>query len=197
MKKLILTTVVFVMAMLITSGSAFSADRILYSFEEDTEGWEIPDWAYEQQDSYVGEDVMISKDVSKKGKSSLKLLTNFHGGRWYGAIVEVMKFFDWTPFSRISCDVYLPKDAPRGLKVTLILTVGENWKWTEMSRSIKLKPGEWTAISANLKPGSEDWKRTKPTDEFRADIRKIAIRVDSSKVVYKGPIYIDNIVLSE
>ena len=57
--------------------------------------------------------------------------------------------------------------------------------------------GVWTHISANLKPGSADWKRTKPTDEFRADVRKIAVRVESSKPAYSGPIYIDNVVLSE
>ncbi|MEE9500126.1 MAG: hypothetical protein V3V42_02410 [Candidatus Omnitrophota bacterium] len=197
MKRLVLVAVVFAAVTLAASGSAFSADKVLFSFERDSEGWEIPDWAYEQADSYVGEEIAVTKDVAKEGESSLKLATNFPGGRWNGAIVEVMEFFDWTEFSRISCDIYLPEDAPRGLKAKLVLTVGESWKWTEMSRSIKLEQGKWITISANLKPGSEDWKRTKPTDEFRADVRKIAIRVESNKAAYKGPVYIDNIVLSE
>ena len=196
MKRLLCVAAVFAIALLAFSGSAFSADKVLFDFEEDIEGWEIPDWAYEQDD-YIGEDIMVSKDVAKKGKSSMKFIANFSGKKWNGAITEVMEFYDWTPYSTISCDVYLPEGASRGLKAKMILTIGDNWKWTEMSRSYKLRPGEWIHMSANLKPGSVDWKRTKPTDEFRADVRKIAIRIDSNKAAYKGPIYIDNIVLSE
>jgi len=196
MKKLLILTAIFVATTIIVSGSAFSADRVLFSFEEDTEGWEIPDWAYEQDD-YVGEDIDSSKDVAKVGKGSLMLTVNFSGNRWNGAVAEIMEYFDWTPYSGISCDIYLPEGAPNGLKAKMVLTVGDDWKWTEQARSYRLKPGQWTHISANLKPGSTDWRRVKPTDEFRADVRKLAIRIESSKPVYNGPIYIDNIVLSE
>ena len=196
MKKVFFTAITCMVMMLVVSGSAFSADKVLFGFEEDAQGWEIPDWAYEQDD-YVGEDIARSEDASKEGSASLALTVNFPGKTWRGAVVEVMEYFDWTPYSSISCDMYLPKNAPNGMKAKMVLTVSDSWKWTEMSRSYVLKPGEWTHISANLKPGSNDWKRTKPTDEFRADVRKIAIRIESSKPVYKGPIYIDNIILSE
>jgi len=206
MKKLFFITVVFAVITLIASGNAFpafaeaaadkSAGKTLFSFEKDEEGWEIPDWAYEQDD-YVGEEIMVSKNAAKEGESSLKLMVNFPGGKWCGAVTEVMEYFDWTPYSGISCDIYLPENAPNGLKAKIILTVSDSWKWTEMSRSYRLAPGKWTHISANLKPGSTDWKRTKLTDEFRADVRKVAIRLESSKPAYKGPVYIDNIVLSE
>lgn len=198
MKKLLLVAAVFVAATLLASGSAFAADEVLFGFEAgDAEGWEIPDWAYEQDDYAAGEDIMISKDIAKQGKSSLAVITNFPGNKWSGAITEVAEYYDWTPYGTLSCDIYLPPDAPLGLKGKIILTVGDSWKWTEMSRSVKLTPGAWTNVSANLKPGSTDWRRTKPTDEFRADVRKIAIRIESNKPVYKGPVYIDNIVLSE
>ena len=197
MKKLFLIAAVCAIITLIASGSAFSADKVLYNFEaKDTEGWEIPDWAYEQDD-YMGEELDVSRDVAKNGKQSLMLTVNFPGNKWNGAVTEIMEYFDWTPYSTISCDVFVPKDAPVGLRVKMILTVGENWEWIEQSRSVRLKPGEWTTLSANLKPGSADWRRIKPTDEFRADVRKIAIRVETNKPAYKGPIYIDNIVLGE
>lgn len=196
MRKLLSITAIFAVAGLLMSGIAFSADKVLYDFEKDTEGWEIPDWALEQND-YVGENLTTSDKVVKTGKSSLELDVNFPEGRWSGAVCEIMEYFDWTPYSSISCDVYLPETAPVGLRAKIVLTVGEDWVWTEMSRSVKIKPGEWTSISANLKPGSADWRRVKPTDEFRADVRKIAIRVESNKPAYKGPIYIDNIKLSE
>ena len=196
MKKFLILIAIFAATAMFMVGSAFSADNALFSFEEDAEGWEIPDWAYEQDD-YVGEDLDQSSDVSKSGNGSLKLTVDFRGDRWYGAIAENMQYFDWTPYSEISCDIYLPEYAPNGIKAKIVLTVGENWTWTEQARSNMLKPGEWTRLSANLKPGSTDWRRTKPTDEFRADVRKIAVRVESNKPKYNGPIYIDNIVLSE
>ncbi|MCQ9207198.1 MAG: hypothetical protein NG740_04905 [Omnitrophica bacterium] len=196
MKKVILTVALFVFVTLVAQGNAFSDDRVLFGFEKDVEGWGIPDWAYEQ-DVYVGEGITSSTDVAKEGKSSMRLDTVFPGKKWAGAVVEIMEYFDWTPYSGISCDVYLPGDAPKGLKAKIILTVGDSWKWTEMSRAYKLTPGEWTSISANFKPGSEDWKRTRPTDEFRADVRKIAIRIETSNKAYKGPVYIDNVVLGE
>ena len=195
MKK-ILIAVVFVAITFAVAASAFSQTKVLFGFERDTEGWEIPDWAYEQDD-YVGEDITSSKDVANEGASSLRLDVDFPGERWHGAIAEVMEYFDWTPYKAISCDVYMPKDGPRGIKVKVVLTVGDNWKWTEMSRAYKLVPGEWVKLSANIRPGSEDWKRTKPDNEFRADIRKVAIRLESSRPAYKGPIYVDNFKLVE
>jgi len=196
MKKLFTVVAIIAAFAFITSAQALAAEKVLYSFEQDVEGWEIPDWAYEKDD-YVADSVEVSKKVSKTDKGSLEVMAKFPGGNWSGAIVEVLEYFDWTPYSTIACDIYIPKEAPAGLRAQMILTVGDSWKWTEMSRSIRLVPGEWTTVSANLKPGSTDWKRTQPDDEFRADVRKIAIRVSSNKPAYDGPIYIDNIVLGE
>ena len=196
MKKLVLFAAVFAVCASLASGVAFGAEKVLYSFEEDIEGWEIPDWAYEKDD-YVGESIEVSKKVAKTGRGSLELMVDFPGGSWAGGIVEVLEYFDWTPYTTLSCDVYIPKDAPAGLRAQMVLTVGDSWKWTEMSRSMRLTPGEWTTVSANLKPGSTDWKRTQPTDEFRADVRKVAIRITSNKPAYTGPVYIDNVLLTE
>ncbi len=172
---------------------SLAAPKVLYDFETGLEGWEIPDWAYEQDD-YVGESVEPSKDVAASGKSSLKLMVNFPGGSWKGSVCEVMEYMDWTPYKTVSCDIYVPADAPVGMRAKMILTVGDDWTWTEMSKSVKVEPGKWTTVSANLLPGSTDWKKTNPTDEFRADVRKIDVRVESNKKpVYKGPIYIDNV----
>jgi len=195
MRKLF-SVIVLVLGVIAFAGFGFSEGRVLFDFEqEDLSGWEIPDWAFEQDD-YVAEDVAVSADYSKTGAQSMKIVANFPGDSWKGSLVEVMEYFDWTPYGEVSCDVYLPKDAPVGLKAKLILTVGDNWKWTEMSRSFALAPGEWTTISADLKPGSSDWKRTMVTDEFRADVRKIAVRVESNrKPMYYGPIYVDNVRL--
>ncbi|MDD5495589.1 MAG: glycan-binding surface protein [Candidatus Omnitrophica bacterium] len=194
MKKIMAMVVAVALLGLFSAlASAEGEEKVLFNFEKDTQGWEVPEWALEQQD-YVGKTVASSADFAKNGTKSLKLTANFPGKVWTAAIVEDFEYFDWSPYKEVSCDVYIPQDSPSGLKGKLILTVGESWKFTEMARSIPLVPGEWVTISANLMPGSEDWKRTVVDDNFRKDVRKIAIRVESNRnPVYDGPIYIDNV----
>jgi len=191
---------------LVTLGIVFSlptqlkaADNeiIIYGFEKDLSGWEIPSWAREKDD-HVANDIFVSDEVSSEGMSSMVILANFPGKDWTGAYVEkMMDVRDWSPFGVLSVDVYVPDEAPVGLAGQIILTTGEDWTWTEMNRSISLKPGEWTTISVNLRPGSLDWKFF-PDESFRADIRKLGVRVESDRgPVYYGPAYVDNITLSE
>ena len=171
----------------------FCAEKVIFGFEQDIPTWEIPDWCFEKDD-YVGESIAISRKFAKEGKTSLELIADFPGKTWSAAYVEVEEYFDWTPYHRISADIYLPENVPFGLKAKFILTVGENWQWTEMSRLTRLIPGEWTTITASIVPGSTDWRRTEVVDEFRADARKVGIRIDSNmRPVYAGPIYIDNV----
>ncbi len=196
MKKLLIAVLAIAFVFGISTLSR-AEEKVLFSFEKDTQGWEIPEWAMEQED-HVGKTVAVSKDVAKEGKSSLKMMTVFPGKLWTAAIVEDFEYFDWTAYRTISADVYIPKEAPIGLKAKFVLTVGESWKFTEMARSVPLVPGEWVTISANLLAGSEEWKRTVVDDNFRKDVRKIAVRVESNKKPeYNGPIYIDNIRLTK
>lgn len=184
---------------LVVAFSAFAQaeEKVVFGFEKDPQGWEIPEWALEQED-HVAKTVEQSKDFANEGAGSLKVVASFPGKMWTAALVENFEYFDWTPYKEISCDLYIPKEAPAGLKAKIILTVGENWKFTEMARSVPLVPGQWVTISANLLPGSEDWKKTVVDDNFRKDVRKIAIRIESNKQpVYSGAIYVDNVKLTK
>ncbi len=194
MKKILM--IVLALAFVIAvSPLARAEERVLFGFEKDAQGWEIPDWALEQED-YVAKTISVSKDVAKEGKQSLKVMTAFPGKMWTAALVEDFEYFDWTPYKAISVDVYVPKEAPTGLKAKIVLTVGENWKWTEMARSVTLVPGEWLTLTVSIAPGSEDWKKTVVDEEFRKDVRKVSVRVESNKKPeYSGPIYIDNFKL--
>jgi len=180
-------------------GSVAAADHeplVIFDFEGgNTQEWMIPDWAKESPDN-VGKVLSISEEVASRGKNSLQLLADFPGDKWTGAYVEVlMRVTDWSPFGSISADVYLPPNAPAGLQGRFILTVGEKWEWVEMNRGLPLTPGKWTTVTANLKPGSLDWKFF-PVETFRQDIRKVGLRVESDKQpVYSGPVYFDNIRL--
>ena len=196
MKKIIVLAVVVILALAVST-FARAEEKVLFGFEKDTQGWEIPEWAIDQQD-HVAKSVEASKDFAKEGKGSLKIIAAFPGKAWTAALVEDFEYFDWTPYKSISADLYIPKEAPVGLKGKIILTVGENWKFIEMARSVPLVPGEWVTVTGNLLPGSEDWKRTVVDDNFRKDVRKVAIRVESNKKPeYNGPIYIDNIRLTK
>ncbi len=177
--------------------TAFAEEIVIYGFENGLEDWAVPDWAKVKEDC-VAENVAVSEHQANEGKRSMEVVCNFPGGKWTGAYVETMIYVqDWSAFSTISADVYVPENTPRGLGARIILTVGDEWKWTEMNRTVPLIPGKWTTIKANLKSGSMDWKFF-PDEKFRTDVRKLGIRVESNKgPVYAGPINIDNIKLTE
>ena len=192
MKKFFVILAVFGMILAASVANA-AEETVLFSFENGTDGFEIPDWAYEKPD-HIQKEISLSDKVASNGKNSLEVIAEFPGGRWTGAIVEIMQYFDWSDYSQIAVDFYLPADAPLGLKGKLILTVGDSWKWVEQSKSVSLKPGEWVTLTANLKPGSIDWRRVEVDDAFRSDVRKLDIRVESNnKPAYSGMFYIDNV----
>lgn len=196
MKKILVLAMAIAMVLSVSS-FAGAEEKVLFSFEKDTQGWEIPEWALEQED-HVAKSIEVSKDFAKNGTQSLKVMSAFPGKIWSAAVIEDFEYFDWTPYKAISADIYIPKEAPVGLKSKIILTVGESWKFTEMARSVALVPGEWVTVTANLAPGSEDWKKTVVDDNFRKDVRKVSVRVESNKKPeYSGPIYIDNIRLEK
>lgn len=187
-------------AALLMLGSAALAEDLkeimLFDFEGSVQEWVIPNWARESAEA-VGKILSTSEEFASHGKGSLQLLADFPGERWTGAYAEALMYVtDWSPFGSLSVDVYLPSNAPAGLECRIILTIGEQWQWTEMNRGIPLKPGKWTTITANLKPGSLDWKFF-PDEAFRKDIRRVGLRIESNKKpVYSGPVYFDNIRLS-
>ena len=176
------------------SPTASAARKLLFGFESGTQGWAIPDWALEKPD-FVASKVVADAAGATEGRQALNVVVDFPGGRWNGALAEVEEYFDWTPYRTLAVDVTLPAEAPAGLKAKLILTVGENWEWTEMRRALQLTPGQTTTITASLASGSEDWKRTVVEESFRKDVRKLAVRVESNKPAYKGTFAIDNVRL--
>lgn len=173
--------------------AAIVDEKVFYDFEDDEDGWDIPGWAVEKPD-HVAVKASSSADIASRGEKSLKVMSDFPDDTWTAAIVEIQHFLSLDGYDLISADIYLPPEAPTGLRGKIILTIGEDWKFAEMARSIRLVPGEWTNITASLKDESIDWKRTRMDRSSRSDIRKIAVRVESDKrPAYSGPVYIDNI----
>ena len=179
-------------------GASYSKEIVLYSFEKDPQGWEIPDWAIGKPD-HVGRQISVSEFHASEGKYALEFEVEFSGSpHWEGAYVErLIDVTDWSPFNYLSVDIFLPKNAPQGLKVRVILTVSDNWKWVEGNKAYTLTPGEWTVLKLDLTPNSMAWRKF-IDDSFRSDVKKLGIRIESNgKITYKGPIYIDNVKLSD
>ena len=188
---------VIVVASVGAASTLHAAEIIIYGFEGTVDKWVIPDWAKTSAD-YVGKDLTVSKEQAAEGAYALTLRAEFPGGRWTGAYVErEVETTDWTPFGQLSADVYLPADTPAGLRGRIILTVGEQWQWTEQNRAVELAPGRWTTLTVQLRPGSTDWKFF-PDDAFRRTVHKIGIRVESDKApAYTGSIFIDHVRLAD
>jgi hypothetical protein len=169
--------------------------KILYDFTYNENGWEIPIWALDKTD-HVGQNLKRIEGVGSSGDSSLVFDVEFQGNGWNAALVEVEQYLDFAGYDKIRADIYIPPDCPEGLRCKLILTVGDDWRFVEMSRGMRLKPGEWNTITASIAEGSIDWRRTVVDKDFKSDIRKIAVRIESNgKPAYSGPIYLDNIRL--
>ena len=167
--------------------------RLLYDYEETRDGWEIPAWETDKTDHKAIE-VTQTIEIASHGKGSLKLMVDFPGNTWTAALVEIAQYLDLEYYDMISADVCVPSACPRGLKAKFILTLGEDWRFTEMSHNFTLSPGKWTTITADMTDESFDWKRTVLTAKDKQDVRKIAVRFESNmRPIYSGPIYIDNI----
>ena len=199
--------VVTIMLLFATTSVAVPQEEIIFDFEGGNEGWVIPDWAYYQGD-HKAESVEVSQEKAKKGNSSLVVMCDFPGDVWAAALIEHREDMDLSGYEAISADIYLPKKAPKGIIVArFILTIGIGWHFTEMRYSVPLKPGRWTKVEAKLESEEvekSEWKGRKEKRLFHhiKTIRKIAIRIeyDASPPYrigrrYKGPIYIDNVVI--
>ncbi len=169
----------------------------LFDFETDVDGWRIPDWALPKEDN-AALDIKRSKKKASSGRNALEFACKFSNKIWTGAYMEIERkegeYFDFTGKNHLMADIFISKNAPPKLQGEFILTVGEEWEWVEMRKSIKLIPGRWNTVRVDITPDSIDWK-VRFTEEIQSDVRKIGLRVSSDSVGYKGSIYVDNIRL--
>ncbi|MFH1836788.1 MAG: hypothetical protein ABH862_01560 [Candidatus Omnitrophota bacterium] len=170
-------------------------ETVLYDFENGDDGWEIPFWATEKPD-HVAVSLESVSNISSSGKSSARIYAEFIPGIWSAALIENQRYLDLSEYRTISAKIYLPPDATDRLRGEIILTTSDTWNFVEMSHTVKLIPGKWTTITADISEGSIDWKRTKIDDAFRKDIRKIALRITSNGMPYSGFAYIDEVKVS-
>ncbi|MFC1643797.1 hypothetical protein ACFL5C_00520 [Candidatus Omnitrophota bacterium] len=212
MKK-IKNIMISVLLLMISGGSLVQAQSEFYAptnplnsfdFEHDTQGWMIPEWTIGRED-YVGQYLLLGNEKSLKNNLSLKLVCKFPRGSWAAALVEYEPRRLIKGGSDISVDVFLPKKA-RGseFKARIIITFDKSWRILE-GGAVTLKPGKWNKVSLRLNPcETVDRRISLQENNDSADmesISKIAVRVEreatawDKKRRFKGPIYIDNILI--
>jgi len=182
-----------VLVMSMANIGAAADEKVLYDFEKGLGGWSIPEWALKQADQ-VAKGAITSDAFASSGTHSMEVVADFPGSIWTGAYVEIMEYLDISDYEELLVDVYIPEDAPEGLKARAIFTAGENWSFLEMKKAVALIPGQWRTVRADLDGGGRVWKNSASAPNMASDVRKVGVRVESNqKPTYKGPFYIDNI----
>ena len=188
---------------LVITGLAFlgtvevtAQNKVLFNTRQDLSNWNIPGWS-ELDNNYVAPVLAIDESSSSSGNSSVKLIVEFSGEGWRAGVIETEGAFDLTLYKEIRFDVYLPREAPKGISARTIIVTGEEYLWNEMEDSVSVSPGKRTAIKASLKNGNLRWigpdGSVRMSDELKGTIKKIAIRIESDSAKYSGPVYIDQI----
>jgi len=206
MKRFMLMTAI-TLATVSFATFGMAKEEIKFNFESGIEGWNIPYWAMEQSD-HVGRSVDVSSEEAYKGKNSLAVMCDFPGDVWRAALVQVEGDMDLTGCSEITCYIYLPKEARNDLMYARIIVTTGLWQFIEMRQPVYLRPGRWTKVTAKLNlPEDEEkafWKIKRDEPGLLAsmnNIKKIAVRIEynanlsQSGPPYKGPVYIDGVVI--
>jgi len=200
MKNAILKISIVVVGLFFICAEGYCQDKMIYNCERYIQNWDIPDWSG-AKDDYVSPILSIDKNFLKDGDPGLKLTVAFDGEKWSAGMIETIGRFDLTLYKAITCRIYLPRSAPKGINARITITVGDDYTWMEMKRPVALSPGRYTKVKAGLRYGNNKWKTTtgvvRMTDWMKEDVRKVGIRVESNIVEYKGPVYITDIHLAK
>jgi len=205
MRNFLITSII--LSMLLASVQVFAQQKILFGFEKDAEGWQIPDWAFDQAD-HIGLSSEVTMDQASQGVQSLKVDCDFPGNSWAAAVVEYEQDIDLTGKESISVDIFVPETRAVGFLQARINITADLWYYIEMKKPVMLKAGEWTTVEARIDISksreSAYWKckaKEECVNENLDKIKKIAVRVEydansrHAGPPYNGPIYFDNIVI--
>ncbi|MEZ0536284.1 glycosyl hydrolase [Caldicellulosiruptoraceae bacterium PP1] len=180
----------------------FGNKDIIYDFEKDTMGWSKAWGGAFDSEKIVP--VEYSNDLKTKNNvGSLKVYTNYSGGDWEEANISVTfkkdgSKFDLSKYKKIEYDVYLPD--PNNWSKDGILKIGSalNNKWADIGDFVDYVVPE---IKDKKTINGVEYAVIHRVDQFkdgvdRANSTNLVIRFGSWKLIYKGPIYIDNIKVS-
>jgi hypothetical protein len=158
--------------------SAETEATLLNSFEGDAEGWVLADY-------WTGmSSAEPSTDMASEGTSSLALTGSFNGTEWQegGVYFDFPEGVDWSGYSQLTVDVYVPEGATNFLAQVFVKT-GADWTWAN-TPDISLVAGQWNTITADLSGLGN-----------LAEVHEIGIKIGTSSTAFEGTFYVDNVSL--
>lgn len=177
--------------------TAIQAQEISANFglEKTRHNWSMPGWALYDRD-YCSQKDDLNAKILRVHRKTIELSVNFTGDDWSAGIIENEGSFDLSGHHTLSCEIYIPETAPNWLEARFVL-IGPNNEWTEMKTPAVLKPGEWIKLNAKIDLKGHSWETKNNlkylTKSFLSDVNKICIRIESDKIRFFGPVYIQNI----
>jgi len=206
MKKLLVFLIIFVSMLSICIDARTQIYPYMhFDFEQGKEGWEIPWWAWSQQE-HVGKKLQV--DISPSDNKALQLTCEFPSHYSSAAMIAYEREVNLKGFSEISADIFLPYGAIADRFKVRIILVTESRCWIESRRITRLMCGKWNRVSVKLDVNKLNerahWKSSKRKNNLLRDIDKVVriiIRIECyarslrKGTSYSGPIYIDNIII--
>jgi hypothetical protein len=156
----------------VDAGSEALAERVLFDFDRGTSAWTL------LKECPAGQSIdSLSSPLDQKGKS-LSLSLSFPGEG--GAMVSLNE--TWRDYQSLSCEFFLPDDAPSDVKVFLYVK-DKDWLWYQTATTL-LPQGKKILLRADISSASLDWLpvgHKKPWNPYTpTHIRELGIRVSSS-----------------
>jgi len=157
-----------------------SEETLLNSFEQDIEGWKVADyWS-------GGTGLTVSSEQATAGAQSLQLDATLSGTAWQeaGAFYTLPAAADWSAFTQLAVDIYLPEGATDFIAQIFIKT-GSDWTWAN-TPDTGLTAGGWTTLVADLSTMGD-----------LTQVREYGIKVGTSVTAFSGGILVDNVRLQQ
>ncbi len=183
------------LALLLTSG-VWARDPLHWGFEQPDQ-----DWVASPLDPQTQK---VARDPGRysEGKASLAIVGKLPGS--FG--VTYYPWHDWTGFTQLSFDLYVPKDIPRDFDLWVYLKDKQYyWYQTAPFRSPQtgkptgsLRPGQWHTVKLDVSSRSTIWKPGGHRRAWERTLyypREFGIRV-FSRSHWSGVIYLDNVNLT-
>jgi hypothetical protein len=101
----------------------------------------------------------------------------------------------WHPFTSLNLSVYVPPEAPAGLRLIVYLRDAD-LNYFQHVHVATLPSGTWTDVELDLTDRSRDWEPVghyMPWDGYcRQDVQEVGVKFYSD-VPYSGPLYVDRV----
>ena len=208
MRKIFVFSIIFIFIVSIcTDARTQIYPQMRFDFEQGKQGWEIPWWAWGRLE-HVGKKLEVSSKISSDDNKALQLMCDFPSHYSSAAMVEYERKINLEGFKEISADIFLPYGAVADRFKAKIILVTESRCWIESRQVTRLMCGKWNRVSARLDVSNLNekayWKSVGRRKNLLRDIDKVVriiLRIECyarslrKGTSYKGPVYIDNIII--